>query len=562
MFIKKVLKVKMIAIIFASNCFADEFRNKWERLNFIIGSEKRILDNEFYLEGENGSGMSVPFFDGFLLTTPVTDYCYHPAKYLFLKKHLKLSDNVNLNECEDYRQFKTKFKFNDLYIAYASNLIGSPVSAFGHLFLVMKRREEFNYDDYVIQFNAETSVKDGFISYAFKGLTGGYRGYFYNIPLFEKIYEYTRTEQRNIYLSKLGLDKTQKEFLLAMLFELQSASFEYHFLNYNCSSYIDVVLANVIGKTINSNYLYSLPSEIFIKYSNTKKIKKLPSVFSLIQILERELSLKKNQELKEELASNKSVTDSYVKSKKLLYHYNDYMFLAENNSMVERMTSESIPEEYLKTINQTKEVPSSGSEFSFFFHIEDNKDEFASLQFRPALNDLQDNNYNYDQYVATEIINTRINYKEDKFEVEKFDLISTSQMQHYSSVYSNLSHKSYLGFNRDYSEALNFNAFYGKGFSLFYKGHFASLIPTIGITEYENVYRLNTQIQMQAFLHISSNLSILGEYKVHIHEADSLEFFDLNINYKQSNRFNFGLIANKSYNKEWLFSLYVSNSLF
>ena len=98
---------------------------------------------------------------------------------------------------------------------------------------------------YTINYAAEVPPDVG-ISYPFKGLFGGYKGFFSTIPYYIKVQEYRDIENRDIWEYKLNLTDEQIHKLLMHAWELGNAYFDYFFFKENCAYhiYLDLEVAD------------------------------------------------------------------------------------------------------------------------------------------------------------------------------------------------------------------------------------------------------------------------------------------------------------------------------
>ena len=77
--------------------------------------------------------------------------------------------------------------------------------------------------------------ENGGILYTFKGLFGGYEGYFSDGPYYEKVKEYSRLDNRDVWEYTLNLNEEETDRMLAHLWELKDINFDYYFFDENCS---------------------------------------------------------------------------------------------------------------------------------------------------------------------------------------------------------------------------------------------------------------------------------------------------------------------------------------
>jgi len=109
---------------------------------------------------------------------------------------------------------------------------------FGHTLLRIDPAESENSSHWLsmaVNFGANINNNDNSILYAFKGLSGGYPGIFIVTPYFNKIKEYNRYENRDIWEYPLNLTPDETRKMVLHLWELKEINFRYYFFDENCS---------------------------------------------------------------------------------------------------------------------------------------------------------------------------------------------------------------------------------------------------------------------------------------------------------------------------------------
>ena len=165
--------------------------------------------------------------------------CKFPARTLFLLEKIKgLAKEVEPFVCQEYLAWRKKLKTSKVVLVFASAQLNSPSSMYGHTFLRFDPKnveQGSTYLSYALNFGASVTQGDTGFLYAAKGLTGGYPGHFSANPYFEKIKEYNRLENRDLWEYELNLTQAEIDTMLAHIWELQGINFEYFFFDENCS---------------------------------------------------------------------------------------------------------------------------------------------------------------------------------------------------------------------------------------------------------------------------------------------------------------------------------------
>ena len=165
--------------------------------------------------------------------------CRYPARWQFLNKQLSLpKPALPLEQCPELNQWMNAIKPHSTTLVFASSYLNSPSSMFGHTFLRVDPKnveQGSTWLSYAINFGAELNSEDNSILYAYKGLFGGYPGFFSVIRYYEKIKEYSRIENRDLWEYKLNLNSHETLTLMRHLWELRDVNFDYYFFDENCS---------------------------------------------------------------------------------------------------------------------------------------------------------------------------------------------------------------------------------------------------------------------------------------------------------------------------------------
>ncbi len=178
-----------------------------------------------------------------IFSTPENPHaqCRFPARFRLVKTLLSEHD-ISLTfpniACPGYRQWREKVNGQRATLVFASSYLNSPSSMFGHTFLRFDAddvSEQSDWLSYALNFGAVVEKGDNSMLYAYKGLVGGYSGYFAMMPYYEKIKEYSKMENRSLWEYPLNLSPTEVDTLLAHVWELRDVAFTYFFFDENCS---------------------------------------------------------------------------------------------------------------------------------------------------------------------------------------------------------------------------------------------------------------------------------------------------------------------------------------
>lgn len=177
------------------------------------------------------------------LNTDLHFQCRFPARFKLLKENSSFS--YPISECPSFDKWMKELSPEGISLIFAGNYPDNPGSIFGHTFLKVRTaphsRFQANGDrhseilDYAINYAANVDDEIG-VLYAFKGVLGGYQGYFSMDPYYVKVNEYSEGEGRDIWEYELAISPEEAKFLMAHYWEMRyQASFSYYFLDDNCS---------------------------------------------------------------------------------------------------------------------------------------------------------------------------------------------------------------------------------------------------------------------------------------------------------------------------------------
>lgn len=151
--------------------------------------------------------------------------------------HGQLTNLPSIN-CKQYQEWRSRIPDQQLTMIFPAYHLNSPSSMFGHTLLRLDPSDLDTGSDWLsiaVNFGANVQQSDNSIFFAFKGLTGGYPGYFIVTPYFNKIKEYNRDENRDIWEYPLNFTPAEIKKMVAHLWELRDIEFDYYFFDENCS---------------------------------------------------------------------------------------------------------------------------------------------------------------------------------------------------------------------------------------------------------------------------------------------------------------------------------------
>lgn len=204
------------------------------------GYQSRIDDPAFFLspqgrvdrEGELAAtlnGFFVPGKDG------EATACRFPARFHWLSSRLGI-DPTRLPDysCSEMDKALAAVSGHSAVLVFPVGHSNSPASMFGHTLIRIDSDSKSNLISYAGNYAAETTDTNGFV-YAWKGLTGRYRGFYSLMPYYIKVKEYNDLEHRDMWEYRLKLSEAEVKKMLDHIWELQNIKSSYYFIDENCS---------------------------------------------------------------------------------------------------------------------------------------------------------------------------------------------------------------------------------------------------------------------------------------------------------------------------------------
>ena len=164
--------------------------------------------------------------------------CKYPARTRWLREQLQLSD-LPSPDCGEYRSWYDDINPHATVLVFPDAYLNSPSSMFGHTLLRIDSPDTqasgTTLLTYALNFGAMVENMDNGILYAWKGLAGGYPGQFSLLPYRDKIGEYSRLENRDLWEYQLNLTPEETARMVEHVWELRQGRFDYFFFDENCS---------------------------------------------------------------------------------------------------------------------------------------------------------------------------------------------------------------------------------------------------------------------------------------------------------------------------------------
>lgn len=381
----------------------------------------------------------------------------------------------------------------------ASAYINSPASAFGHTFLRFDKDLSTPLLSYVLNYSAKIG-KENPLSYAYKGILGGYRGYYSIEPYYKKLKEYLALEQRDIWEYTLNLSQEEIDKMVRHIFEIRHFYSDYFFISKNCSYnllwLIEVAKddVNLVDKfehkaipldTIRAVVLENLVKKSSYRASKHKEILRLneaikdnPKALEFAKSNEYDLSKIDEFSKEEKIASlelaialSKDKVDKKCYLPKLLKARSKLGKSIKKRDLIEPSSSP------LEGHYSTKATIGYGNSRAL------------KVRAKVAYHDIYDNDNGYLSGAYIDFLETALEYKEHKLHLEEFNLLDIKSYAIQDSIFNPISWQVSLGAKRIFNDELNSYLQVGGGVTLGREKlyFYTTLTPTLYYKNHEEL---------------------------------------------------------------------------
>lgn len=208
---------------------------------FTGGYRSKIDDSRFFLspQGRNNSEAELEAtIRSFFISSEKdgqNSACRFPARYAWLTEQLQIdSSQLPAISCSERDASLKAVDAKSAVLVFPVGHINSPASMFGHTLIRIDGSSKSNLISYAVNYSAANTDSNG-LQYAWKGLTGMYKGYYSLMPYYDKVREYNDLEHRDMWEYSLNLTEPEVKRMLDHIWELQNIESSYYFLDENCS---------------------------------------------------------------------------------------------------------------------------------------------------------------------------------------------------------------------------------------------------------------------------------------------------------------------------------------
>ena len=416
--------------------------------------------------------------------------CRFPARTELLTRYINgLLNNASDAECIEYDQWIKKLNTTSVVLVFAAAQLNSPSSMYGHTFLRFDPEDvekNSTYLSYALNFGATIPDGDGGFLYAVRGLTGGYPGNFAANPYFEKIKEYNRLENRDLWEYKLNLTQDEINTMLAHMWELQGVNFEYYFFDENCSfrllELLDVArpglklvdhfpVTTIPLDTVRVVEAAGLVSDVYYRESI---LTELEGQLAQLSATERSMVLALSAD--EQLLTSSEFTALPLDKQQIIvdsaYRYLRYQNtfngrqqeITRRSFLLLRHLNKNIVDIDKNTVQPIR--PDKGHKTTMFSTGlgESDGQSFLQLQYRASYHDLLDPSGGYYSGMSLNMMNAIIRvYRDDKFKLEKAELLDIVSLSPRSDFFTPWSWKANISIEQQWTDGKDTLVTQGSG---------------------------------------------------------------------------------------------------
>ncbi|HEY9052881.1 MAG TPA: DUF4105 domain-containing protein [Gammaproteobacteria bacterium] len=383
--------------------------------------------------------------------------------------------NLPKTRCTKYQEWRSRIPDQQLTMIFPAYHLNSPSSMFGHTLLRLDPSDVESGSDWLsiaVNFGANVQQSDNSIFFAFKGLTGGYPGFFIVTPYFNKIKEYNRDENRDIWEYPLNFTPDEIKKMVAHLWELRDIEFDYYFFDENCSyRLLELLEVARPGIELTDDFtLTAIPVDTVRTIENANLVSTAnyrPSqatvLEQLIQQIPQEyhdliIKLAENTEL---LTSSDFTSIPAVHQRQIidaaykLLRYRqtgsprDEISARNSYQLLEALNTYPATSSPVFVANGIQPEKGHHSKRASIALGKSDKQYFADLGYRMSFHSLEDNENGFLQGAQINIGNLELRtYENESIQLQRLDLVDIFSLTPRSQFFDPLSWRVYTGFER------------------------------------------------------------------------------------------------------------------
>jgi hypothetical protein len=425
--------------------------------------------------------------------------CRFPARFQWLQTQLKSLPSRN---CPALTQWLNDLAVKNITLVFPVAYLNNPASMFGHSFLKLDRQQNTEGAEllaWTINYAASTDQERG-LPFVVKGLFGGYQGKFTLAPYYLLLKEYVDLDSRDLWEYTLNFHPDETLRLLLHLWELLPTSFDYYFVNKNCS-YQLLALLEIARPRLNLTQKFkfdAIPADtvrvIVQQQGLLKSTHYRPALSTILNAKAALLSEQQQKDAKALAQGEISLEDVRIKTLslktqarvlELAFKYLNYLNAKkikqkqtiDGKLAYELLAARSLlrpqtPELKISTPLSRPDEGHAGNRGQMSLG-HDGESSFLELGYRWAYHGLDDNNQGFVKGAEVEFFKSSFRYypKKSRLRLEEFSFINLTSLANYNTFLQPFSWQVSLGFKRMRFEKkqrhLTFNLKTGAGLSFY-----------------------------------------------------------------------------------------------
>lgn len=399
---------------------------------------------------------------------PKDNVIMHPtekfsARYAWLKEKLSI-DAANLPHDGDiwFNKFYQEINPSTVTLVFPAGFMNNPASMYGHTLLLVETEGGSRLLARSLNYAAATD--DVLLPlFVYKGLLGLYKGYYSFLPYYQKIREYSDTEQRDLWEYEIAMTPSEKERLVRHVVEMENIYSDYFFIDENCSYNLLFLIEAAKPETGITDYFgFGVEPIDTLRAARDKQIvsKRVfrPSLYSKIQYFRSKLNSGEQKFVhdfckgKKELSDIDSISTDEEKKIIMCDLAVDYLkFMAVKKEITEqeyraRFMSVLTKRNSLGKYDPIKDIPTpTGPEESHesrriaFETGRGLNGLYSQLAYRQSCHELMDpdDGYNMNSQIVFGNIQARYYYEDKKFALQRFDIVDLVSLPPSDSFFIN-----------------------------------------------------------------------------------------------------------------------------
>jgi hypothetical protein len=461
----------------------------WHLLMHSPKSESEIDDDAFFMAQDGKYNLNteldatIRHFNEDINRSDESLFCRFPARRAWLEQELNIS--FGQGECHAYDALVAKMDPQKVTLVFPTAHINSPASMFGHTFLRIDSSMESKLMSYAINYAAQTDETSG-LTFAYKGVFGGYYGFYSILPYYEKLKEYRDSESRDVWEYDLNLNYDEVMAMVRHIWELQHIHSQYYFFNENCSYHM-LWLSEIARPSVHlrDHFIYHvIPPETVRAFEqeglvDTKHFR--PSKRTKLLAYEKQLSDESIKRVKA-LASGELISYGDLSHTQQRYTLEAAAELVEYDYIEGKLTKEVYAKRYHELLTQRsmlgqgealpivqKSNPDTAHHAARISLAQGWYEQRSPLLIgvRPAFHDLMEDDTGQLSGAQIEFLDVQVGVEHNELSLEHLTVLSLASLTPVSPFFKPFSWRMKSGWDRDYGlDKLSFVTRLGAGVTI------------------------------------------------------------------------------------------------